>query len=183
LCGQTFGQSFTVPSVDTTLDSIGFNLTTVDGGSLNVVLRLYAWDGDNVVGGQLYASPVLTLTQQSKTFVDFSVGVNLSAGNEYIAFLDAAGVGNTASQDSGFYLLPNSTYSGGEFGWERITTITRDKIKYRVIHRWPDKIGERIGDVMSYVAKTYEAGCGLVSPGRNENGDPQAAALNSINLD
>ena len=118
-CGETFGQSFTVPTVDTRLDSFGFIMTPVLGGGMNVVLRVYGWDGNDRVGSQLFASPTTFVAHTSEAFVDFSVGLNLTSAGNYIAYLDTAGVGNDNSESSGVYEVSDSAYIDGEFRWER----------------------------------------------------------------
>ena len=118
-CGETFGQSFVVNTADTVLDSFGFEMNPVIGGSLDVVLRLYEWNGSDRVGAQFFASSTRTLTHGSNSFVDVAVGLGLAFGTQYMAYLDTSGLGNTVSQKSGFLTGSNSAYSGGEFRWER----------------------------------------------------------------
>ena len=117
-CGQTFGQSFTTPAADTRLVSFGFNMFPVSNGALDVVLRIYGWDGNDRVGAELFASSVTTLNFAVETFVDFAVGIDLTAGNQYIAYLDTSGLGNGLAA-SGMYYKGGATYAGGTFAWER----------------------------------------------------------------
>lgn len=115
-CGQTFGQSFTVGS-DTFLDSISFDFSPIQGGSLDVVLRLFSWDGTDRQGSELFASATTTLTTDGLT--GWSIGEELTSGQQYMAYIDTAGLGNTTNQSSGFAVVAGSTYTEGTFAWER----------------------------------------------------------------
>jgi hypothetical protein len=115
-CGQTFGQVFTVGS-DTTLDSIAFDLTDGSLGSLDVVLKIFQWDGSQRVGSSIFSSAVTTIT--SGGLKNWIVGAALASGSQYMAYLDTAGLGNSSTQWSGFKAVSDAVYSGGSFGWER----------------------------------------------------------------
>ncbi|EBA14873.1 hypothetical protein RSK20926_16792 [Roseobacter sp. SK209-2-6] len=118
-CGQTFGQSFTVGS-DNTLDSFAFTLTPVQGGTLDTVLRIFEWNGSDRVGSEIFSSAATTLTHTVDTLVNWTVGVALNSGTQYMAYLDTSGIGNSTTQRSGFRVTTSdSIYTGGTFGWER----------------------------------------------------------------
>jgi len=126
-CGQTFGQSFTVTGSDTRLESVGFELISYvlpDGSTvpLNVILRIFQWDGSDRVGSELFGSDSIQLTGEGVFFEDFSVGIDLTTGLQYIAYLDASGQGNATSGRErvawGFNLNSSDVYAGGGFFYE-----------------------------------------------------------------
>ena len=93
---HTFGQVFTVGS-DTVLDRIAFNFCAISGGSLATVLRIFKWNDSTRgrTGSELFASNPITLTDTVATLVSWDVGVELTNGSQYIAYLDTTGLGNT----------------------------------------------------------------------------------------
>ena len=118
-CGQTFGQSFTVSGSDTYLSSFAFDTTYVSG-DLNVQFNLYAWNGSTYTGPVLYQSGVKKLLDNSASnLLTYAPNVQLVQGQQYMAFLNTAGVGNTTSPSTGFTYVSGSAYSGGEFRWQR----------------------------------------------------------------
>lgn len=118
-CGQTFGQSFQVTGPDTRLDSFTFKYGPVSGGSVDVVFRLFQWDGFDRVGSELFSSAATTLSGSIWDTETWNVNTNLVSGLSYIAYLDTSGLGNTASQNTGFSVASVGGYAGGTFQWER----------------------------------------------------------------
>ncbi|WP_417721263.1 VPLPA-CTERM sorting domain-containing protein [Salipiger sp.] len=117
-CGQTFGQSFTV-GADTRLDSFSFLTAPVTGGAIDVVLRLYEWSGSSRIGAELYASAATALSNLDWDETTWNVGVTLTSGSRYMAYLDASGLGNPTTSSTGFSYISGATYDGGGFFWER----------------------------------------------------------------
>ncbi len=117
-CGQTFGQTFTVGG-DTRLDSFDFWTAPVQGGSVDVVFRLYEWSGSARTGVELFSSASTTLSNAIWAATSWNPGIVLTSGLQYMAYLDTTGLGNTTSQRSGFSSISDATYSGGTFLWER----------------------------------------------------------------
>ena len=121
-CGQTFGQIFTVSTAETYLSSFAFQTTSVAGGNLNVQFNLYKWNGSQYTGPALFQSSVSTLLNNSASnLLTFATNVQLVQGNQYMAFLNTAGVGNTTSPSTGFTAISNAAYAGGDFRWQRAT--------------------------------------------------------------
>lgn len=118
-CGQTFGQTFTVGS-DANLDTFAFAIGPVQGGSLDVVFRLYAWDGSRRDGEEVFASETTTLTNTRWSETTWEVDVALTEGAEYVAYLDASGLGNRSGQRTGFSFIKDTAYRDGTFIWEQV---------------------------------------------------------------
>lgn len=110
-CGQTFGQTFTVATSDTKLTNFSFYMPSA---SNTASFKLFAWDGSNKTGVALYDSGLTALTGNS-VVATFAPEVNLIQGNQYIAFLESTTVGDFGS----FEAIDASSYSGGNFLWER----------------------------------------------------------------
>lgn len=118
-CGQTFGQIFTVGGPETYLSSFSFAPTAVQGSPLNVQFSIYSWSGTDKTGSALFKSGVFALTNTAgSTLLNYTPNLNLTQGNQYIAFLDTANLGNSDNATSGFMYI-GEKYSGGEFRWER----------------------------------------------------------------
>ncbi|MDT7933612.1 MAG: hypothetical protein RQ833_03280 [Sphingomonadaceae bacterium] len=147
---STYGQSFTV-GADTVLT--GFSLY-LNGNPNNEMLfkgYLYAWDGTKAVGPQLYASSVQSFSGVSDNSVPaeiaFNTGnLNLTTGQQYIAFLSTAGLQDGRPPSS--YMMPYSAelrseqYDGGGFQYFN----TGDDFSLLTSTRW-DTSGSNFGDV------------------------------------
>ena len=118
-CGQTFGQTFTVPSLDTHLDDFGFAVLEVVNAPLNVQFKLYEWDGTDTTGPALFQSAVLSISNSSEQLYTFATDIDLVGGNQYMALLDTSSIGNSVAPFGRLTRIPNTTYLGGEFLWER----------------------------------------------------------------
>lgn len=118
-CGQTFGQTFTVVGSETRLIDFGFILSSVESGSLNIQFNLFAWNGSNIAGPALFQSSVLSINNAEAQLYTFATNVDLTSGNQYMAFINTAGIGNSTNPSSGFDAFSGSVYSGGSFRWER----------------------------------------------------------------
>lgn len=94
-----WGQSFIAPSPDNLTDftfNIGYG-GLASTGTTDYKAYVYAWNGSSVVGNPLYESAVSSLTAPNFTLAPFTVntgGVALTAGQQYVAFLEAVGPNN-----------------------------------------------------------------------------------------
>lgn len=118
VCGESFGQVFTVDTAETYLSSFSFAPTLVENGPLNVQFSIYAWSGSNKTGNALFKSGTFALTSASQTVLNYTPNLTLTQGDQYIALLDTAGLGNSINARSGFMYI-GENYSGGNFFWER----------------------------------------------------------------
>jgi hypothetical protein len=109
---STYGQTFTVGS-DHVLNSFSLFLDGTPTASFNFEAYVYAWNGAEATGPALYTSSLQTFSgtpSGNPQEFAFNVGaINLTSGNQYVAFLSTAGV-----QDGGnnYALMPYS----GTFG-------------------------------------------------------------------
>lgn len=118
-CGQSFGQVFTVATAENYLSSFSFAPLAVRAGPLNVQFSIYAWSGTNKTGSALFTSGVFGLTDTTKaTQLNYTPNLTLTQGQQYIAFLDTAGLGNATAASTGFLTVGNP-YGGGNFRWAR----------------------------------------------------------------
>lgn len=113
----TYGQTFTVPvNGDNALNSFSFFLKQTSSSAIKFAGYVTAWDGNKATGPILYQSGSQSTTQQDvfQAFNFATGGLNLTAGNQYVAFLNAS---NFADSGSGFMGQPQSedVYSGGGF--------------------------------------------------------------------
>lgn len=116
----TAGQTFTVPVGDTFLNSFSFYLANdeLNGGGADLVFKPYlmTWAGDHPSGVNLLGVSPATAGNGS-TYAEylFNVGMAVTAGDVYVAFLTTSGVaqngdGNGFNQFAG----SNTAYAGGE---------------------------------------------------------------------
>jgi len=116
----TVGQTFTVPVGDTFLNSFSFYLGNdeLNGGGADLVFQPYlmAWSGDHPGGINLLSlSPATAGNGSTYAQYIFNVGMSVTPGDVYVAFLTTSGVaqngdGNGFNQFAG----SNTAYSGGE---------------------------------------------------------------------
>jgi len=103
----SYGQVFLAPG-DGDLNSWTFTLRAADAGAFALVVA--AWNGSYAVGPALYASaPVAGLPGSLHDYTFGSIGLPLSTGSAYIAYLTVAGV---ASPLAGSRVATSSTDGG-----------------------------------------------------------------------
>ena len=124
----TYGQTFTAPTSDNTLQSFSFFLRDIGGGAdLQFQGYIAAWDGtagiSRITGPLLFESAVRS-GPSTATFArfDFDVGgLALTPGSSYVAFLSASGlfgsIPPTSAQTSWGFIptVGTDAYSGGGF--------------------------------------------------------------------
>jgi hypothetical protein len=137
----TLGQTFTVPvNGDTMLDNFTFfvNKSTADTNPNAVQFASYvmAWDGQKAKGSVLYQSGPQATNQlfNFKPFNFATGGLNLLAGQQYVAFLSAS---NFPSSALGFVGAVNrDSYSGDQVNlnsdtnFDAVTTFNWQKSNY-----------------------------------------------------
>ncbi|MEP0912397.1 DUF4347 domain-containing protein [Leptolyngbya sp. GB1-A1] len=113
----TYGQTFTATATNSVLDSFTFFLndsSTLD--PINFHAYVMAWDGAKATGSILYASSP-QVTAGSSGFEQFTFntgGIQLSAGQKYVAFLNASAYFDGTGGNGTMAAIGN-VYSGGEF--------------------------------------------------------------------
>ena len=93
----SYGQSFTAPTGQTTLDTFSFNITSGKNGfsDTNYQAHLYAWNSGTrvITGSALWSSAVLNSgTVGGFTLFSFSPSVSVTPSTAYIFFLTTADV-------------------------------------------------------------------------------------------
>jgi hypothetical protein len=117
----TFGQTVTVPLLDTVLDSFSFRLNdSVNPDTVDFAAYVMAWNGTRATGPILYQSGMKTTTNNGglggfEEFTFSTGGLPVTAGAKYVLFLSASSffdssVGTATMQDS-----TTNPYSGGDF--------------------------------------------------------------------
>jgi len=109
----TYGETFSAPVSDTTLNSFSLFL---NAGEISGHVQAYigTWTGTSTgVGSILYTSSPVTVTGSNQEFTFDTGGLSLVSGGEYVAFL-------TASSDfAGYAYMPgvstSGTIPGGKF--------------------------------------------------------------------
>lgn len=115
----TYGQTFTVDTQNQ-LNSFTYLMNDhLNPDFVNFEAFVMAWDGTKATGSILYQSSPITTTNNAGLdgFESFTVntgGLNLTTGNQYVAFFSASnlfdGVNGTSS-----WAYNNDVYSGGNF--------------------------------------------------------------------
>ena len=126
----TYGQTFRVTGSDTRLDNWTFHVDDIIN-QLDFAFYVMDWNAAiaQATGSILYQSNPVSTTNNGGTggieaFTFETNGVNLEAGNDYIAFISTAGVGTARSLNNipgvGTVgtLFDESVYSDGSFFWQ-----------------------------------------------------------------
>ena len=66
-----------------------------------------------------FQSAVLSISNSSEQLYTFATDIDLVGGNQYMALLDTSSIGNSVAPFGRLTRIPNTTYLGGEFLWER----------------------------------------------------------------
>lgn len=110
---ENFGQTFTAPA-ESRLNDWTFHLMHIDGSNTKLRFYVMAWDGSKATGDVLFRSGEYVISATTMTPYTFNVGVNLVAGNQYVAFISASecldGAWDKAAMGRTMY---DSAYSGG----------------------------------------------------------------------
>lgn len=117
----TYGQTFTVTGAETVLDSFSFSFDDLNNpDAVDFAAYVYGWNGNRASGPQLYASSMLTSTNNggSGGFETFDIDTNslqLTSGSTYVAFFSSSNFfdGNTGT--SSWRLSSSDVYAGGSF--------------------------------------------------------------------
>src|SRR6185437_5263 len=143
----TVGQTFTVTGGDTLLNNFAFRLDdSSPSRAVNFAAYLYAWDGQKATGSQLYASSMVSTSNNGgaggwETFTFDTGGVSLATGQQYVAFLNASYFFDGTSRTSSLEL--SNSYSGGNVVYDRngtdfgqLTTRAWDSVTDGFIGSW-----------------------------------------------
>jgi hypothetical protein len=123
--GTVYGQSFRVPTQAPRLNSFSFWLNEGGGFQPSILFNAYvmAWDGSKATGEILWKSGTLSGPTSFMQRYDFNVGIRLTPGVQYIAFLSTIeqlgsfpsdaqvlmGYGLNPYPDGRFYFIANAT--------------------------------------------------------------------------
>jgi hypothetical protein len=117
----TFGELFTAPSGETTLDQFSLTLMLFPQ-VLMFSAELLAWDssGFHPVGPALFSETTSAVAQTPGAYqsITFSPGVPMIAGNRYVFFLTTLGVSNEAVPSPAFTSFAATyadSYTGGQW--------------------------------------------------------------------
>ncbi len=123
----TYGQTFRVTGPETRLDSWTFYVNDfLDPGFVDFAFYIMDWDASTTraTGPVLYRSAAVSTTNNHgldgmEAFVFSTGGLELTSGNDYIAFISATGLfdGNRGTSMVGS-LFDESVYLDGGFFWQ-----------------------------------------------------------------
>ena len=108
---QTYGQTF--KAEDVVLNSYSFNLNNFGNADQDLGFYLGTWTGTGV-GSILYTQSLFIAAGSGDTDFTMSMDLNLTAGDEYIAFVstsEASQLSDTTISQAG----SSDAYTGGEF--------------------------------------------------------------------
>jgi hypothetical protein len=115
----TYGQTFTVPSLENVLSSWTFSLQNHGGTDQNFKFFVMGWDSANMraTGSVLYQSGLTTITGGTTSMTDFTVNpnVSLNSGGEYVMFLNESGLNGYNGEVVMAGNNSASSYTGGQF--------------------------------------------------------------------
>jgi len=112
----TYGQTFTAVAGTTQLNRFTLYLRQTTAQAVTFAGYVYAWDGTKAVGPQLFASGAQQTSGVGQTDgYNFNAGgINLVAGQQYVAFLSASGFFDGVQSLANMPGVGN-TYSDGDF--------------------------------------------------------------------
>ena len=112
---QTYGQIFTCPQNDISLDSWTFYLAQ-NGAPLYFKFYVMAWDGFKASGPIFFESPEVhtSVNGNVETFTFSTGGLQLVAGNKYVSFISVSALFNEPPGEAVQAITAN-TYAGGSF--------------------------------------------------------------------
>ncbi len=133
----TYGQTFTATAaLGSKIDSFSFYLSNVASSNTAFAAYIARWDGLKATGPILYSSASNWIPTGQAGFTKFSFntgGVSLTAGQQYVAFLSASGLGANGNTTTTMGFLANpAAYTGGAFvffnnsDFSQLTTTTWD---------------------------------------------------------
>ena len=116
----TYGQTFTATAGSTQLNSFTFRFNDFDPATVDFAAYVYAWDGSKAAGPQLFASGQLTSTNNGgadgyEVFGVNTGGIQLTAGQQYVAFFSASLFFDGSAGGSVWELSISDVYAGGNF--------------------------------------------------------------------
>jgi hypothetical protein len=115
---STVGQVFTVQAGFTQLDGFAFAGAHAAGGDVTFAVFLAEWDSANLraTGPILFAAGPATLTSSDGAFTVlpvFTGGLSLSAGTQYVAFLNTSLFFNVVADAGKLGFIGSDVYAGG----------------------------------------------------------------------
>jgi hypothetical protein len=134
----TFGQTLTVPGGDTVLDGFSFLLQQNSASAIQFAGYVMAWDGSKATGPILYQSGPQATTQWN-VFEQFNFatgGLNLAAGQQYVAFISASdfptsGFGNSGAPFGDPYPGGGLVYQNNGSNFAQLTTSNWNNLEGR----------------------------------------------------
>jgi len=116
----TYGQTFTTPIGENSLDSFTFYLNdNVNPDFVDFEAYVYAWDSGNfrATGSALFSSGPYSTTGAAgfEAFTINTGGVSLAPGAQYVAFFTASNLFDGANGTAAWSSRPDNPYTGGEF--------------------------------------------------------------------
>jgi hypothetical protein len=110
----TYGQVITAPAGATLLTSFTFELAIPNTATFRA--EVYAWDGSEATGPNLYESGSMTTTSSSMQSVTIGTAVPVTAGSQYVMFLSTSKDSGSGSGVWGF--VSANPYGGGDFVYQ-----------------------------------------------------------------
>ena len=113
-------QTFTVPALDTQLDSFELGVYSQSGVGGSYILDIYDWNtaSNHVVGASLFNTGPHALPDGTMTFVAHPIGVSLAAGGDYAAVVSLLPDGGALpSAARGVAFIGSDVYAGGYADW------------------------------------------------------------------
>ena len=138
----TYGQTFIV-GADTQLDNFTFFMNdNLNTDTVDFEAFVMAWDGVKATGSILFQSEPMTTTNNngSDGFEAFAIdtgGVNLVAGNQYVAFFSSSNLFDGEIGTATWATIYEDVYAGGSFVYlnngaqfDDVTSVNWDVITY-----------------------------------------------------
>jgi len=120
----SYGESFTATPSQNNLLSMTFSINAANSSSYNFRAYVFRWTGSDTLGAPLFTSAITPAPTSVGTFVPVIVntgGLNLTPGQQYVAFYSVNGLGNTNGGIAEWAYLGTSAaggfdgYTGGNF--------------------------------------------------------------------
>jgi hypothetical protein len=165
---STIGQTFTVTGPETQLNSFAFRLDDSNSNDVPVFVNfaayLYAWDGTRASGPQLFASGMLTSSNNGgaggyETFSFDTGGVSLLADQQYVAFLSASQFFTGGYKVSTLEL--NNGYSGGSLVYDS----SGNNFDGLTAHTWQSITAGFIGSRDTWFVANFSPPANVPEPG------------------
>ena len=130
---ETYGQTFTAAATQNDLLSMTFEIEAMNSSPYNFQAYVFQWTGTDTTGGPLFTSVATAAPTGTSVFVPVTIntgGLNLTPGQQYVAFFSVNGLNNGPNGEARWGYLGTASssgadgYSGGNFVFNDNTSTT-----------------------------------------------------------